>query len=215
MDEYTVTANAAGTGTGSVNTNAGNHTQINFDYPATTTSSADFPEDSTITLTATANTGSSATWSGTCTAEGGVEAGNGSATATCTFTSLDEAKTATVTFTLTTGPDLTGGWTSFSSRRISSRYHYLAGRLKVSNSGNRNAGTFRVTYYLSADGVTLGQALASSQVRLLRAGGSTYLCFTYLSRNVLSGQSVVAVIDVGNSVAERDETNNWVVKQIP
>lgn len=215
VEKHTVTANAAGTGTGSVNGTAGNHAQIDYDYPATTTGSADFPEGSTVTLTASANTGSSATWSGTCAAEGGVEAGNGSALATCTFNDLDEAKAATATFTSTSGPDLTGGWTNFSSRRISSRYYYLAGCLKVSNSGNRNAGAFRVTYYLSADGVTLGQALASSQIRLLRAGGSTYLCFSYLSRNVLSGQRVVAVIDVGNSVAERDETNNWVVKQIP
>ena len=49
----------------------------------------------------------------------------------------------------------------------------------------------------------------------MRAGAATNLKFGYSSKVPLAGKYIMAVIDSGNGVAERDETNNRVVKQIP
>ena len=214
--DYSVTVNATGTGTGHVNGNSGNASAISYDYPTTTSGSADFHQGATLILTATANAGSTASWSGTCTAAGGEEAGNGSTVATCTFSTLDAEKTVTATFTLTQGcgPDLKGGWQYLLSKRIWTRY-LTEGVVRIHNGGNRNAGAFRVTFYLSSDGVTLGPVLSSNWVWSLKAGAATNLKFGYFSKVPLSGQYIMAVLDSGNSVAERDETNNRVVKQIP
>ena len=208
QDQYAVTVNASGTGSGAVSsTPAG----IGFTYPAATSGNALFDSGSEIVLTATANAGSSASWS-ICP---GIPAGDGTSVATCTISNLDEAISAAVTFSSqASGPDLTGYWKQMIVKKMGKKYLSI-GHLVVQNSGDTDAGSFKVTFYLSEDGVTLGQVLKSTEVGSLKAGSETTLRFVYFSKNPLSGQYMIALIDSDDGVAEKDESNNRVVYQIP
>lgn len=158
--------------------------------------------------------GSTASWLGTCSAGGGVEVGNGTTSATCAFNSLSAAKNAMVTFSLSSGPDLTGQSQSITVKKLFTTYH-LAGFFKVSNIGNRNATSFKVSYYLSNDGTTLGTLLQTTTIRSLTAGASTKLAYGFFMSQSPREKYLIAVIDSGNSVLERNETNNRIVAKIP
>lgn len=211
LDNYSVTANATGNGAGTVSSNP---VGINYNYPAKTSGNAAFSQGSNVTLTGAANAGSTASWSGTCSAVGGIEGGNGTASATCTFNGLNAAKNATLTFSLVNGPDLTGQFQSITLRRIFTTYH-LAGYLRVSNIGNRNAAPAKVAYYLSTDGTILGTFLGTSSLRSLTAGTSTTLAYGFFMSQSPKGKYLIAVIDSANTISERNETNNRAVGKIP
>ncbi len=212
LAQYTVTANAAGSGAGGVSSNP---VGINYTYPTFNSGNATFNHGSNVILTATANAGSSASWLGSCMSAGGTEGGNGTATATCTFGSLGGTEAATVTFTLfnVNGPDLNGLFQTITVRKLFTTYH-LAGILKVNNIGNRSAGAFKVSYYLSNDGVALGPRLGTSTVRSLTAGASTKLAYGFFMLQSPIGKYLITVIDSDNGIPERDETNNRVTGKI-
>jgi hypothetical protein len=109
------------------------------------------------------------------------------------------------------GPDLSGSWMKFSSLRGKS----MAGGLRVKNIGNRNAGSFKVTYYLSDDGETLGKLLYTVLGPSLTVGKTKDFPFAYGSATSLSGKYIIAVIDSANQVAETNEDNNRVEVLIP
>lgn len=134
--------------------------------------------------------------------------------ANCTFNNLSAAKNATITFSLVNGPDLTGQFQSITLRRLVFSYH-LAGFLRVSNIGNRNAASFKVSYYLSNDGTTLGTLLGSSTIRSLTSGAATNLAYGFFMNQSPKGKYLIAVTDSGNSIPERNETNNRVAAKVP
>ena len=109
-------------------------------------------------------------------------------------------------------PDLSGQWLLFNSRSAGRK---ISGLFKILNSGNRNAGSFVVTYYLSPDGTTLSGVLKRYTLRSLRAGRSTSMSFSYNSATSLSNKYIVAVIDSGNAIDETNENNNTAVTRIP
>ncbi len=121
---------------------------------------------------------------------------------------------ARYTWTIAQGqlPDLSGSWRNLTSR-LGGRL--LSGTLKIKNSGNKNAGSFKVTFYLSNDGVSISRALRTVSVEALRAGMTRDLSFTYTSLTSLSNKYIIAVVDLGNKVAETNENNNVAVARIP
>ena len=113
-------------------------------------------------------------------------------------------------------PDLSGKWKSSTlTSTLTSKGKQISGILHVTNSGNKNAGSFVVTYYLSADGITLSSVLRRNTMRSLGAGKSTQLLFSYNTAISLTNWYVIAVIDSGNAVAEANEHNNKEVARIP
>jgi hypothetical protein len=121
---------------------------------------------------------------------------------------------ASYTWTITQAqlPDLSGNWKSLTSK---SKGRQISGTLQVTNSGNINAGSFIVTYYLSADGTTLSSFLRRNTVTSLAVGRSTSLSFSYNSATSLTNRYIIAVIDSGNLIAETNENNNKAVARIP
>ena len=103
-------------------------------------------------------------------------------------------------------PDLTGTWiqmTPYSSGKT------VYTTLKVSNTGNAKAGAFRVGYYLSADGVTLGQFMGYQKISSgLAAGKYAHLYPRFSSSTSLSKKYIIAKVDCDGNVVEKDETNN-------
>lgn len=124
----------------------------------------------------------------------------------------------TDTFRVTTinqtidGPDLAGRWTQLSSQ---SGGAYVSGSLRVKNMGNRAAGSFKVSFFLSNDGNTLKKRLQTVTVEGLRAGRTRDLSFWNTSTKSLSGKYIIAVIDSAGQVAETDENNNRAAGRIP
>lgn len=107
-------------------------------------------------------------------------------------------------------PELTGFWS-----RMTYANGMVSGTVQVSNAGGSTAVQSMVTFYLSADGTTPGTVLRKYSAPVLQAGRSINIGFLYTSRAVLSGKYILAVIDSTNSVAESNEANNSVSRQIP
>jgi hypothetical protein len=103
-------------------------------------------------------------------------------------------------------PDLTGTWiqmTPYSSGKT------VYATLKVSNTGNAKAGAFKVGYYLSTDGVTLGQFMGYQSVSSgLAASNYKYLYPRFSSTSSISKKYIIAKVDYDGKVVEKDETNN-------
>jgi C1A family cysteine protease len=103
-------------------------------------------------------------------------------------------------------PDLTGTWiqmTPYSSGKT------VYTTLKVSNTGNAAAGAFKVGYYLSTDGKTLGQFMGYQSVSSgLAAGKYVYLYPQFSSSTSFSKRYIVAKVDYDGKVVEKDENNN-------
>jgi hypothetical protein len=109
-------------------------------------------------------------------------------------------------------PDLTASWTSL---KFNSNNSTLSGRTKILNTGNLNAGTFTVSYYLSTNGTDLGTLIGTSTISGVRAGRSVNSSLKYQSQTSPSGQYVIAVVDSGGQVTEENEGNNRASLLIP
>ena len=110
-------------------------------------------------------------------------------------------------------PDLQG---SFSSLYVYRSGHQIVGTVKIVNSGQANAGSFKTQLYISTDGkaktLYLGQVILSGLVK----GGSATLTFNKSSSTTLfSGKYLLAIIDSDSQVKELTESNNNVVKLVP
>ena len=191
---YTLTVTRSGNGSGTV-TGPG----INCGFNCKEAYTPDTP----VTLTATADTDSIfAGWSGD------PDCSDGQVT-------MNADKTCTATFNLLLGlPDLTGTWVTLTS---SDGGKSVSGTLALSNIGLVSAGTFKVAFYLSDDGSTLGNLLKTSTIRRGIAAGTTKnISFSTRSRRTsLSGKYLIALIDSGNSISESDKNNNRAVAVIP
>ncbi len=209
---YNLAISKAGTGTGTVTSNPEG-------IDCGSACDTDFAENTVVTLTATPALGSTfAGWSGDADCSDGVVTMNANKTCTATFTAMQA-----------NGPDLTGQWQSLTEQRfkgLRTRSGYLLrGALKISNIGNRDAnGQFRVSYYLSNDGTTLGTPVGSTNVCVslsrtsrtcqLKPATSVTLSFSYASTQSLKGNYVIAVIDEANNISETNENNNRASAQI-
>jgi subtilase family serine protease len=128
---------------------------------------------------------------------------------------MNADKTCIATFNLLLGlPDLTGTWVTLTS---SNGGKSVSGTLALSNIGPVGAGTFKVAFYLSDDGSTLGNLLKTSTIRRgMGAGTTKNISFSTRSRRTsLSGKFLIALIDSGNSISESDKNNNRAVAVIP
>jgi hypothetical protein len=191
---YTLTVNRSGNGSGTV-TAPGINCGFNCTEPYT--------PGTLVTLTPTADTDSIfAGWSGDS------DCSDGQVT-------MNADKTCTATFNLLAGlPDLTGTWVTLTS---SNGGKSVSGTLALSNIGPVGARSFKVAFYLSDDGSTLGNLLSTSSVRRgLGAGTTKNISFSKRSRRTsFSGKFLIALIDSGNSITESDKNNNRAVVVIP
>ncbi|MHC1742948.1 MAG: C1 family peptidase [Syntrophobacteraceae bacterium] len=110
-------------------------------------------------------------------------------------------------------PDLEGSFTKVAGLRSG---HQVSGTLRVTNSGDAAATTFRVLLYRSVNGTEKTQYLGTATVRKLAAGAYKDIAVNKRSPSILfSGQYLLAVIDSESKVEESDETNNTVATLIP
>ena len=132
----------------------------------------------------------------------------------------------TDTFSVTTmampnGPDLTGSWTSLYLTAKIKVMKILSGTLRIRNIGNRDAGTFKVAFYLSEDGRKLGPQLTIPNVTTVKGLSSgaakdiTNHVFQLHLRSSPLWNYVIAVIDSAGQVVETNENNNLAVGIIP
>ncbi|NWG02532.1 MAG: hypothetical protein HXY44_06730 [Syntrophaceae bacterium] len=191
---YTLTITKSGNGSGTVTAPG-----ISCGLKCT----EDYIPNTLVTLSATPNTDSLfAGWSGD------PDCSDGQVT-------MNADKTCTATFNLLAGlPDLTGTWVTLTS---SDGGKSVSGTLAVSNVGPADAKRFKVAFYLSDDGLTLGNLLKTSTFRRgLVAGATKDISFSTRSRRTsLSGKFLIALIDSDNSVTESDKNNNRAVSVIP
>lgn len=121
-------------------------------------------------------------------------------------TSSDGAGTYDLTASLASPlPDLTGNWIQMTPYYSGKRVYTT---LKVANTGNLKAGRFRVGYYYSTDGSTLGKLMGTQTVSSLAAGKYVYLYPRFSSSTSFSGKYIIAKVDYLGAVVEKDETNN-------
>jgi hypothetical protein len=128
---------------------------------------------------------------------------------------MDADKICTATFNLLLGiPDLTGTWVTLTS---SNGGKNVSGTLTLTNLAPVGARRFKVAFYLSDDGSTLGNLLKTSTFwRGMGASTTKNISFsTRTRRTSLSGKFIIALIDSGNSITESDESNNRAVALIP
>lgn len=115
-------------------------------------------------------------------------------------------------------PDLTGLWASLVQRCRNTRNGpkcTITGKLSVQNTGNQNASSSFVRFYLSNDAYINGADIFLKQV----ATGSVKMGTSkakMLSQSLpvgetASGKYIIAVIDAGNIVTESDKNNNYAV----
>ena len=94
---------------------------------------------------------------------------------------------------------------------------YAGGTVTASNtvsaaSTGGNAGSFTIYFYLSADTTvtTSDTYVGYRNISSLAAGASSSADTTLtLPTNISGTYYIAAIADVGNSVKESDETNNW------
>ncbi|MCX8159419.1 MAG: InlB B-repeat-containing protein, partial [Candidatus Saccharicenans sp.] len=128
---------------------------------------------------------------------------------------MDSDKTAVAVF----GPyplgDLTGEWSSLKVSRYLGQTIILSGFLRMINDGDGELkGNYKIAYYLSPDGQSLGNLLETRSLSYNLAANSTrILAFVqYLSQNQNPvGKYLIAVMDVDNELEEKNENNNIVV----
>ncbi len=111
-----------------------------------------------------------------------------------------------------TAPDLLAKLKEFRYYKFDER---VVVEIEVENRGT-NAGAFSIAFYLSQNGVTLGELITEEYLkRGLGASRSTPVKSDYVSPASLSGKFIIAVIDSADQVAESVETNNRVVIRVP
>lgn len=113
------------------------------------------------------------------------------------------------------GTELSGKWPVFCCCSGCLKSKICIGVLKIDNIGDKKAGRFAVSYYLSDNGTDLGALIRKKTISGIRAGRSYYNYFGYNSRTSLSGKYIIAVIDSDNQINEKDENNNRAVRLIP
>jgi len=123
--------------------------------------------------------------------------------------------TASATPSLSSGPDLTGTWTSLVQTCRNSGKSFkckIKGKLSVRNAGQQEAKTSFVRYYLSdnSDFESSDTFLKKVATGKIKAGKSkvTSISYSFPKGSSASGKYIIAVIDAGNTVVEADETNN-------
>ena len=123
--------------------------------------------------------------------------------------------TASATPSLSSGPDLTGTWTSLVQTCRNSRKGVkckIKGKLSVRNAGQQEAKSSFVGYYLSdnSDFESSDTFLKKAATGKIKAGKSknTSISYSFKPGDSAAGKYIIAVIDAGNTVAEPDEANN-------
>jgi hypothetical protein len=109
-------------------------------------------------------------------------------------------------------PDLTGSWASI--RRTGTRTTFtVGGRLTLRNSGSLKAPTSAAKIYLSKDASLDGSdlLLGSTAISALAPGKSLTRSLSYRLRVDPRKQTLLAVVDPENRIAETSETNNLVI----
>lgn len=146
----------------------------------------------------------------------GTIAGTPTAAGTYTFTvevNDDNLVSSTKSYTVTIAdpmPELAGSYTSFRRSNI-----LMTAKLKVTNNGTKDAGKFKVSFYVSSnDSIGTGDAkVVTSTVTSIAAGSSKTLSIRFIRGN-LKRKYLIARIDVASQQDESDETNNDVAKKI-
>ena len=123
--------------------------------------------------------------------------------------------TASATPSLSSGPDLTGTWTTLIQTCNSSGKSVkckIKGKLSVWNIGQQEAKTSFVRYYLSDNSDfessdTFLKQVATGKIKAGKSKDRT-ISYSFKAGNSATGKYIIAVIDAGNTVAEADETNN-------
>ena len=116
------------------------------------------------------------------------------------------------------GPDLTGIWTSITqtckntSKGIKCK---IKGKLTIQNTGNQDALTSVVKYYLSNDNIFDGgdsflKNVSTGKIKIDKSKIKT-LSYSFAAGTSLTGKYIIAVLDSDNQITELDETNNNVV----
>ncbi|HOE14562.1 MAG TPA: SBBP repeat-containing protein, partial [Candidatus Saccharicenans sp.] len=112
-------------------------------------------------------------------------------------------------------PDLTGEWHDLKITRFLGRTTIITGFFELKNISEAPADYgYKVSYYLSSDGISLDIPLNTRAITLALLGESSRkLMFTrYVEGSVnVSGKYLVAVIDPENVLTEESKTNNLVV----
>jgi hypothetical protein len=112
-------------------------------------------------------------------------------------------------------PDLTGEWHDLKITRFLGRTTIITGFFELKNISEAPADYgYKVSYYLSSDGISLDIPLNTRAITLALLGESSRkLMFTrYVEGSVnVSGKYLVAVIDPENVLTEENKTNNLVV----
>ena len=123
--------------------------------------------------------------------------------------------TASATPSLSSGPDLTGTWTSLvqTCRKSGKSFKCkIKGKLFVRNVGQQEAKSSFIGYYLSDNGdfESSDTFLKKAATGKIKAGKSknTSISYSFKPGDSAAGKYIIAVIDAGNAVAEADETNN-------
>jgi C1A family cysteine protease len=133
-----------------------------------------------------------------------------------------------VEFTCPTSPDTTPPPTpdpvimkaelngSFQSITNKTNGRSVKASLRAANSGNVKAGRFKVTYYLSNDGVAKKSVLGTATVKSgLEVGSTIGINISVSFAKSARGKYLLAVIDSDGVIPELDETNNTVTAKIP
>jgi C1A family cysteine protease len=102
-------------------------------------------------------------------------------------------------------PDLTVSWRVLTASNAGKT---VSGTATVSNIGNKDAGAFTVGYYMSTNGSTLGSRLLTQNVTSLKAGQYLILSPVINYTSTLVGKFIVAKVDDGSAIAEKNENNN-------
>jgi hypothetical protein len=115
---------------------------------------------------------------------------------------LQSEDTCIVNVSKKAGTDLSGTWLSSSYDGVT-----FTGTLKLTNSGTVKAGSFKVSFYTSKDGITRSKWVKTIVVTGLAAGATKNRVLSY-TNSTLTGQYLIAVVDSTQVIEELSETNN-------
>jgi len=115
-------------------------------------------------------------------------------------------------------PDLIGQWTSLTQRCRDTRNGpkcTITGKLTVQNTGDQNARSSLVRFYLSNDAYiggadTFPKQVATGSVKMGKSR-TKMLSHSFPLGETASGKSIIAVIDADNTVTESDKGNDYPV----
>lgn len=197
-DFYTLTVTKMGTGTGKVTSEDGG-----IDCGADCTEV--YPAGTVVKLTAEADQNSGfESWAGDVSGED----------STISFI-MDSDKQVVAVFGPTPLPDLTGELHDVVLKRMFAQVRIINGYLKLRNIGQATASSgYVVTFYLSPDGTTPETKIGSRSINFSLAKGTyrelMFVCYVPNTISV-SGKYLMAVIDSGNKIPEKNEGNNNVI----